>query len=200
MTKTFLISEQVLRTYTDISNNVDTELIKNAIREAGDIGLQAIIGTLLYQKLVTLVDSGDINNEENANYKTLLTDYIQDYLIYASYWYSLDAIYLRSRNNGLIKPMGGENSEGVERELYNLKRQSIENKMSYYAERLTKYIIEEQGLYPEINNSNKLYEQNPNYNNKYKNGFVFRKSPFTSIMERAGIPIYDARYKQYPPN
>ena len=200
MTKTFLISEQVLRTYTDISNNVDTELIKNAIREAGDIGLQAIVGTLLYQKLVTLVDSGDINNEENANYKTLLTDYIQDYLIYASYWYSLDAIYLRSRNNGLIKPMGGENSEGVERELYNLKRQSIENKMSYYAERLTKYIIEEQGLYPEINNSNKLYEQNPNYNNKYKNGFVFRKSPFTSIMERAGIPIYDARYKQYPPN
>lgn len=155
---------------------------------------------MLYQKLVTLVDSGDINNEENANYKTLLTDYIQDYLIYASYWYSLDAIYLRSRNNGLIKPMGGENSEGVERELYNLKRQSIENKMSYYAERLTKYIIEEQGLYPEINNSNKLYEQNPNYNNKYKNGFVFRKSPFTSIMERAGIPIYDARYKQYPPN
>jgi len=200
MTKTFLISEQFLRTYTDINNNIDTELIKNAIRESQDIGLQAIVGTLLYQKLVTLVDSGDINNEENANYKTLLTDYIQDYLIYASYWYSLDAIYLRSRNNGLIKPMGGENSEGVERELYNLKRQSIENKMSYYAERLTKYIIEEQGLYPEINNSNKLYEQNPNYNNKYKNGFVFRKSPFTSIMERAGIPIYDARYKQYPPN
>jgi len=200
MTNTFLISEQVLRTYTDINNNTDTELIKNAIRESQDIGLQAIIGTLLYEKLITLVDSGDIDSASYANYKTLLDAYIQDYLIYAAYWYSLDAIYLRSRNNGLIKPMGGENSEGVERELYNLKRQSVENKMSYYAERLTKYIIEEQGLYPELNEANKLYEQNPNYNNKYKNGFVFRKSPFAQIMERAGIPIYDASRKQYPPN
>ena len=47
MTNTFLISEAKLREFTDIANNVDSALIKNAIRESQDISLQRIIGTLL---------------------------------------------------------------------------------------------------------------------------------------------------------
>jgi len=125
MTNTFLISEVVFRNYTDVNNNIDSALIKNAIREGQDITLQQTIGTLLYQKIIDLVDSGDIDSSTYANYKTLLNNYIQDVLIYAAYWYALDAIYLRSRNNGLIQPTGGENSEGVDRSLYNVKRESV---------------------------------------------------------------------------
>lgn len=144
MTDTLLISEAKFREYTDVNNNLDTALIKNAIREAQDIGLQAIIGTLLYEQIMNLVDSGDISTSQYSAYKTLLDSYIQDYLLYSTYWYSLDAIYLRPRNNGLVRPTGGENSEGVERELYNMKRQTVQNKMEYYAQRLTNYIIENQ--------------------------------------------------------
>ena len=57
MTNTFLISEAQIRNYTDIDDNVDTALLKNGIREAMDINLQPIIGTLLYNKLITLVDA-----------------------------------------------------------------------------------------------------------------------------------------------
>lgn len=200
MTNTFLISEAVLRSYTDINNSVDSELIKNSIRESQDIGLQALIGTVLYEKLLDLVDTGDIDTAPYSNYKTLLDKYIQDYLIYASYWYALDSIYLRSRNNGLIRPEGGDNSVGVERELYNVKRQSVKNKMEYYSERLVNYIIEEQGLYPELNSSNKLYEQNPDYTTQYGSPFVFRKNGYLEEAIRRGYPVYDARYKNFPPN
>ena len=199
MTNTFLISEVKLREYTDLDNNIDTALIKNAIREAQDIRLQSIIGTLLYEKIMDLVDSGDISLSENAKYKTILDNYIQDYLIYAAYWYSLDAIYLRSRNNGLIQPNGGENSDAVDRSLYNLKRQSVEKKMEFYAEKLTEYIIEENTQYPELNDSNKLYEQQPDYTNKYGSPFVFgRQGKTAEAFVKRGYRVYDSSRKQYP--
>ena len=194
MTTTFLISEAKIRAFTDINNMVDSDLLKNNIRTAQDYYLQAIIRTLLYQKLLSDVDS----NSLTGAYKTLVDDYIQDYLLYATYYESLESIYLRPRNNGLLRPNGGENSDPADKDLYLMKRQSIENKMTYYGEKLTDYIIEEQASYPELNESNKLYEQNPNYESKYKNPFVLRKSLYAEQAQKAGIRLYDSRYKQYP--
>lgn len=198
MTNVFLISEVKLREYTDIDNNIDTALIKNGIREAQDIPLQRLLGTLLYQKLQNLISGNTIDDSANAVYKTLLDDYVQDYLIYAAYYYCLDAIYLRSRNNGLITPNGGENSDVASQQLYNLKRGSTKNKMEYYAERLKNYLIEEEGSYPELTESDKLYEQEPDYDGQYQNPFVFRKNKFAEEAAKRGIPVYDKRYKQYP--
>ena len=82
MTQTFLISEAKLREYTDIDNNIDTALIKNGIRESQDIELQRLLGTLLYDKMLTLVSGGTIGDAGNSNYKTLLDDYIQNFLLY----------------------------------------------------------------------------------------------------------------------
>lgn len=200
MTNTFLLSEAKFRSYTDVNNSLDTALIKNAVREGQDIGLQAIIGTLLYEKLLDLVDTGDIDTSQYADYKTLLDDYVQDYLIYATYWYSLDAIYLRPRNNGLVKPTGGENSEAIDRELYNMKRQTVQNKLEYYANRLTAYIIENEVTFPELNAANKLYEQFPDLSVKYKSPFAFSRTAKAMIANEMGLPVYDSRYPQYPQN
>jgi len=198
MTQTFLISEAVVREYTGVDNNLDTALIKNGIREAQDIELQRIIGTLLYDKIISLVSGGTITDSENSNYKTLLDDYIQNFLIYASYFYILDDIYIRSRNNGLIQPTGGDNSEGVDRSLYNMKRSSTKNKMEFYAQKLRDYIIEEEALFPELTESNKLYEQYPDYDEQYGSPFVFRKDGYAEEAVKRGIPIYNSKYKQYP--
>ena len=199
MTNTFLISEAQIRSYTDIEDNIDTALIKNGIREAQDIKLQPIIGTLLYEKLQSLVDAGTIGDSANANYKTLLDDFIQNMLIYAAYWYILDSVYIRSRNNGLLIPDGGENSIAADRSMYNVKRQSVQNKMEFYSNLLTDYIIEEQNLFPELNSSNKLYDLNPDYDVKYGSPFVFNvKDRYTQEMIKRGIRVYDTRYKQYP--
>ena len=53
MTDVFIISEANLRQFTDLNNNVDSELLKNAIREAQDIELQRILGTKLYDIIKT---------------------------------------------------------------------------------------------------------------------------------------------------
>jgi hypothetical protein len=84
----------------------------NAVREAQDIYLQRLTGTSLYEYILNQIDANTLSGNP---YKKLVDDFIQPYLIYASYWESLDAIYMRPRNNGLLIPTGGENSVNVER-------------------------------------------------------------------------------------
>jgi hypothetical protein len=195
-TSTFLISEAVIREYSGIDSNVDTSLIKNGIRVAQDIELQRLTGTLLYEKLINLVDTGDISTSQYSNYKYLLDKYL--FLIYAAYWYILDDIYLRSRNNGLITPNGGENSDVATKQLYDMKRQSTKNKMEFYAQKVRDYLIEEEALFPELTESNKLYEEYPDYDEQYSRPFVFRKNGYEEEAIRRGMRTYDIRYKQYP--
>ena len=198
MTTTFIISEAKLREFTDINDSLDTSLIKNAVREAQDIHLQRIIGTKLYQKILSDIDASTLAGD----YLTLVSDYIQDFLLYAAYYETLEAIYLRPKNNGLLTPTGGENSINVDRTLFNQKRQSVENKMEYYANRLSSYISDEEGLFPELNTNNKLYEQSPDYASQYRSPIVFgykaKRGAHYRDAKDAGLRITDSKYKQFP--
>lgn len=193
-TTTLLISEAAVRSFTDVNKSVDSDLINNNIRVAGDYYLQNTLGTKLYRKIIDLVNT----NSMAEPYKTLLDDYCQDYLLYCAYYETLESIYVRPRNNGLLRPTGGENSESVDFEMYNVKRQSVKNKMDFYNTKLTQYLIEEEALFPELNSNNKLYEQYPDYSNKYRNPFITSRMGFAEEAKNRGIKIYDSRYKQFP--
>ena len=92
MTSTFLISETKLRQFSDINNNTDTELLRNAVREAQDIELQRILGTLLYESLLAQVDAGPVWT--TPAYETLVNGYVQNALLYWSYYYALEDIMI----------------------------------------------------------------------------------------------------------
>jgi len=197
MTSTFIISEAKLREFTDVNDSLDTAFIKNAVREAQDIHLQRIIGTALYNKILSDIDADTLSGE----YLTLVTSYIQDFLLYAAYYECLEAIFIRPRNNGLLQATGGDNSQTVDRSLFNVKRQSVENKMQYYAERLVNYIIEKQNSLPELNENNFLYEQYPDYGDQYRSPIVFKyntRGTHIDFARKAGLRITDTRYPQFP--
>lgn len=197
MTDVFIISEANLRQFTDINNNVDSELLKNAVRESQDIEIQRILGTKLYQKILSDIK----NNTLSGDYQTLVLDYVQDALLYAAYYYSLEDIYLRPRNNGLLTPTGGDNSREVDGTWYNRKRQSVENKKQFYAERLTNYLIQKQGNYPELNGNVELQELYPDFGSQYKSPIVMRRNGRGAHYDQArecGLPVYDSKYPQFP--
>jgi len=75
MTTVQLISEAKIREFTDMNNNVDSKLIVNAIRESQDIDLQRLLGTLLYDKILSDVQS----NTLTGAYQSLVDDYIQNF-------------------------------------------------------------------------------------------------------------------------
>jgi len=199
MTDVFIISEANLRQFTDINNNVDSELLKNAVREAQDIEIQRILGTKLYSKILDDIKAGTLAGD----YEYLVLNYVQDALLYSSYYYSLEDIYLRPRNNGVLIPTGGENSEKADGTWYNRKRQSVQNKKEFYEDRLTRYLIQKQGLFPELNENVELQEMYPDYGVQYKSPIVFRYNGRAAHLNQAiqcGLPIYDSRYPQFPQN
>ena len=79
MTTTLIISEEKLREFTDINDNLDSKLLMNAVREAQDIYLQRLTGTTLYEYILAEIDA----NTLTGNYKTLVDDFIQPFLICA---------------------------------------------------------------------------------------------------------------------
>ena len=88
MTTTLFISENKLKNFTDLNNSVDPDLLKNAVREAQDINIQRMLGYNLYQKMITDVN----NNTLTGYYLTLMNEYLQDTLLYWSYYEALESI------------------------------------------------------------------------------------------------------------
>ena len=197
MTTTLLISEAKLRQFTDLNNNVDSALLTNAIREAQDIELQRVLGTILYNKILSDVDGSTIS----GNYKDLLDNWIQDFLLYSAYYISLEYIYLRPRNNGLVKPTGGENSIDADLTLFDRKRQSVKNKKEFYGDRLVNLLIEDQVDCPEYTLGTNLDEMPAVVGTQFRSPMVFRNnlsSDRLREMERRGIKVYDSRYPNFP--
>ena len=200
MTNTFLISETKLRQFSDINNNVDTELLRNAVRESQDIEIQRIIGTLLYQSLMAQVDAGPIWT--TSAYETLVNDYIQNSLLYWAYYYALEDIMIRPRNNGVLVPTGGENSVEADKYYYNTKRQSTKNKAEYYSEVLVNYLITNTALFPETQTTTQLYENLPDFGVQYGSPFVFANSGYAPHLRGAidaGLQLSDSRFPYLPP-
>ena len=197
MTTTLIISEEKLREFTDINDNLDSKLLMNAVREAQDIYLQRLTGTSLYEYILAEIDA----NTLSGNYKTLTDDFIQPFLIYASYWEALDAIYTRPRNNGLLQPTGGENSEKADGTWYNRKREAANNKMQYYGERLTNYLIQNEDQFPQLNDNGPFWKQYPDYGSGYRSPIVFNRTTRSYHLAgalNAGLRLGDSRYPFMP--
>ena len=192
MENTLLISEAKLKSFTDINNNLDPDLIKSTIREAQIIHITRLLGTKLYDKIIDDVNTGTLS----GNYKTLVDDYVQDALLYWSYYESLESIYLRPRNNGLLQPQGGDNSLSVDMLVYDKKRQSVKNKAEYFSERLVDFLCFNNDLFPEYGTetNDDIY---PDAGIQFKSPIVFRNSIRDNI-EQMGIKVVNSRYKYLP--
>jgi hypothetical protein len=195
MTDTLIISETKLRSFTDLNNNVDNKLLTTAIQVAQDIYLQRLISTALYDKIMNDID----NNTLTGAYLTLVDDFIAPYLLYASYWEALEYVYMRPRNNGLLTPTGGENSVNVDQTLFEKKRQLADNKSQFYGNKLTQYLIQNESLFPELQQNGEFWKQFPDYQTGYRSPFVFgRRNRWARQANQAGMRMADSRYPYMP--
>jgi hypothetical protein len=197
MTDVFIISEENLRQFTDINNNVDSKLLKNAVREAQDIDIQRLLGTKLYEAILGKIKTQTLTGD----YEHLVLNFVQNALLYLAYYYALEDIYIRPRNNGLLSPTGGENSEKVDGTWYNRKRESVKNKSQFYQERLTNYLIQKQGNFPELNGNVELQQLYPDFGIQYRSPIVMKRNgrgAHAGQASECGLPIYDSRYPQFP--
>lgn len=146
MARVFLISEATMKKNSVVNNNVDGMYLLPAIEYAQDAGLQSLIGTKLYNKLMELVENGDIASA--TDYKYLLDEYITPYLVNKVTADIQIPLAFKMRNQGVVQQTG-ENTYVPSMKDIQYVKQDYDNKANFYGQRMSDYLRANRTKYPE---------------------------------------------------
>ena len=146
MARVFLLSVKTLKENSVVNNNVDEMYVLPAIEYAQDAGLQPLIGTKLYNKLMDIVEDGSIS--ELDNYKFLLDEYITPYLVNKVTADIQIPLAFKLRNQGVIQQTGENTYTPTMKDLQYVM-QNYENKANFYGNRLSDYLRANRTNFPE---------------------------------------------------
>lgn len=144
MNKVLLISEETLKTYSLVNDNIDGKYLLPAIQSAQDIDLETLIGKALLDKLCKLVETGEIVN--NSKYRTLLDDYITPYLVWQVMSNLQLGINYKLSNSGVITN-DDERKSRLDYRNNQLLQEQYKHYADSYAIKLKDYLCS--GDYPE---------------------------------------------------
>ena len=146
MARVLLISEKTLKSNGVINNNVDGMYILPAIEYAQDAGLQPIIGTKLYNKLMDLVADSSIQQE--TDYKVLLDEYVTPYLLNKVTADIQIPLNYKLRNQGVVQNQADNTIVPTMKDLQYVI-QNYEYKAIFYGNRLSDYLMANKSKFPE---------------------------------------------------
>lgn len=149
MAFTYLISENFVKERTALDGNVDQKIIKPLIRDCQEIYILPILGTDLYEKIVSDANANKQSGTAIAEpYKTLLNTYITKILLYRVSVDLGDFISLKMRNNGVIR-QGNENGNAASITEIQRLSDKFEAKAEFWEYRLKEWLCEKADDMPE---------------------------------------------------
>lgn len=148
MSKNILfITEQTFKERTGASNNIDGKQIFPMVKVAGDMYIQPVLGSTLYNRL----QAGIVANNLNAYEVTLIDDYITDTLI----WYTMSMLPMtigyQLFSKGFLQKTTDDSVTPSRADL-ELLEQKYKSMAEFYASRMIKYLQENYTLYGEYLN------------------------------------------------
>ena len=144
-----LISEDALKTYSNLNKNTFGDWILPAILEAQEMGLMPIIGECLYNKICELVADGSINDVLFTAYKDLLDNRIQPYLIYKTLSNIIPILNAKMANLGVVVT-NDEHVVNLTQSESDLLKSYYSERCDFYTKRLQDFIKSNQSAFPEI--------------------------------------------------
>ena len=186
MNNVLLISEELLKTYSYINENVQSDELRYAIMVSQNIEIQESLGTNLYQHILDLVDNNTIGDAGNSNYKTLLDKYIQPALIGYALFRAVDNFMAKLMSVGIVQNRS-EQGSNIDFKLFLHIKNQAKNDAEFQDNLLRRHLIFRSGLYPEYNNGNLNDGQLP----------PIPQSPFQSPITLPGTNYYWKNGKMY---
>lgn len=150
--KALLITVKDLKANSIISGNTDADKLIHFIDVAQDIHIQNYLGGKLYDKMQSLIISGDIDLPDNAKYKSLRDVYVKPMLI----WYTQLEYFPFSMfkvDNGGVSKHRGEESDFVNFSDVDRMMSKISDRAEFYTRRFLDYICFNSVKYPEYTNN-----------------------------------------------
>lgn len=148
MSKNILfISVQSIKDRTGLHSNVDEKLVLPEIKTAQDMYILPALGTALYNRLETGVDSNNLT----ANELILINDYLVDCLIYYVMAELPMGLSYQFYNKGLLRKQGDNTENPSMQDMIDVANR-YRARAEFYKERMIKYLRQNQQLYFEYLN------------------------------------------------
>ena len=182
-----LISEQKLKNFTDIDQNVTTAVLLPFISVVQQTKLEYIIGGRYYLELL----DGVINSNLNTNDTNFLEYFCQPLLVWAAYAECLPSIFMRIKNNGIVT--GAENTITIKEMEYMQTR--ADDRSQFFEQRMIEQIIWNSNLYPSVFNYSTQNGMRPHLGKNYFSQVELVLGRFSGYdiatgMQRSGISYY----------
>jgi len=161
-----LVSEQRLKQWTQLDENVRINEITPFVIQAQDIYIQATLGTKFFNR----IKNGIIADDLTADEKTLLNEYIGPTLMQYALYLMLPSIKYKIVNQGILNGTSEESAPTTLDELQYL-RQSTLDTAEFYNKRLIKYFMDNPNLFPDYQSPG-TDGMMPNKRNPYFSGLV----------------------------
>ena len=164
-----LVSENKLKNFTDIDQNVTSAVLLPFIGVVQQTKLEYIIGRLYYVQLLNEVATStltDINNN-------FLQYFVQPMLIWAAYAEALPSIFMRIKNNGIVA--GSEKTITISEMQY--MQTAADDRSQFFERRMIEELIFNQSNYPLVYTYTSTDGLRPHLGKNYFSGIHLNNGP-----------------------
>jgi hypothetical protein len=164
-----LVSENKLKNFTDIDQNVTSAVLLPFIGVVQQTKLEYIIGRLYYVQLLNEVATSTLT-EINNNF---LQYFVQPMLIWSAYAEALPSIFMRIKNNGIVA--GSEKTVTISEMEYMQTR--ADDRGQFFERRMIEEIIFNQSNYPLVYTYTSTDGMRPHLGKNYFSGIHLNNGP-----------------------
>lgn len=164
MAQALFINAEYIKSVSIIDENVDEKILKVSIKKAQDFRIHRVLGTTLYNKFTTDINSSGSSGVTGV-YKTLMDSYIIPALVEWTLYEAALWLNYKYRNKA-IAAQSSENAQPVDLTVLQSLRDEHKNAAEWYTERLIRYLCENEASYPEYDNNpdgDDIQSQTSNY-------------------------------------
>lgn len=160
------VSEEKIKAYTQMHENVQVQDVVPSVLMAQDIYLQPMLGTKFYNSLKTKILAGTLNPDETV----LVSEYVAPYMMNWGFAMALPWLKYKVVDKGILSGTSETASQTTKEELEFLISK-VESTAQFYGQRLREFLFDNPGMFPDYENPG-VDGMLPNRNSPYFSGLT----------------------------
>ena len=145
----FFTSQEWLKSYLPISQNVQFQDLVPHLQTVHQINLNEFLGTNFYTYLLNTFSAQTLN----ANEVILVGDYIKPYVAWKMLEYALPYMSFQLFNKGLLQ-LTSENSQTTDLDVIKYMARLTNDRAQWFSQRLVTYLCDNSSLFPQYRTNN----------------------------------------------
>ena len=179
MDTVLLVSEQRMKQWSSLDNNIRIDVLTPSILQAQDIYIQDTLGTSFYTRL----KAGVVANDLTVNESAFLKDYVGPTLIQYALYLLLPSLKYKMVEKGILNGTSEETQPTTLDEMKYLREAAIDT-AQFYNKRMLEFLCDNPGMFALYNNPTANDGMLPNKRTPYFSGLE------TNIPTRYDLSIY----------